>query len=110
ATLPALALLAEWCRGWFLTGFGWLSAGYSQTDSWLAGFAPVLGQHGMSLAVFVTAGALVTLVAGTRATRAIALAVVVAVWGAGALLARERWTEPAGDSFSVALAQGAVEQ
>ncbi len=109
-TLPALSLLAEWCRGWFLTGFGWLSSGYSQTDSWLAGYAPVLGQHGMSLAVFVTAGALVALVAGTRLVRAAALAIVAAVWGAGALLDRIEWTEPTGEPFTVALAQGAVEQ
>ena len=108
--LPALALLGEWWRGWFLTGFGWLSAGYSQTDSWLAGFAPVLGQHGMSLAVFLTAGALVTLVAGTRVSRGVALGVLVVVWGAGGLLTRESWTEPVGEVLSVALAQGAVEQ
>ena len=30
-TLPALFVLCEWTRGWMFTGFGWLSAGYSQT-------------------------------------------------------------------------------
>jgi apolipoprotein N-acyltransferase len=58
-TLPALFVLCEWARGWMFTGFGWLSAGYSQTSSWLMGYAPVLGIHGMSWAVLVTAGALV---------------------------------------------------
>jgi len=38
--LPASWLLIEWWRGWFLSGFSWLSLGYSQTDTWLAGFAP----------------------------------------------------------------------
>ena len=38
--LPAAWLLVEWWRGWFLSGFSWLSLGYSQSDTWLAGFAP----------------------------------------------------------------------
>src|ERR1700720_4865906 len=41
--LPAGWLLIEWWRGWFLSGFSWLSLGYSQTDTWLAGFAPARG-------------------------------------------------------------------
>ncbi len=43
-TLPALFVLCEWARGWMFTGFGWLSAGYSQTSSWLMGYAPLLGR------------------------------------------------------------------
>ena len=39
--LPALFVLTEWMRGWMFSGFGWLSAGYSQTDSWLMGLAPI---------------------------------------------------------------------
>jgi apolipoprotein N-acyltransferase len=69
-TLPALFVLCEWARGWMFTGFGWLSAGYSQTSSWLMGYAPVLGLHGMSWAVLVTAGALVVLVEAATAARA----------------------------------------
>ena len=61
--LPAVFGLAEWLRGWLFTGFGWLSAGYSQTDTWLAGYAPVLGLPGVSLAVLFTAGGLMTVVA-----------------------------------------------
>ncbi|MGA7825312.1 MAG: hypothetical protein WCA14_14075, partial [Steroidobacteraceae bacterium] len=55
--LPAAWLLIEWWRGWFLGGFAWLSLGYSQTDSWLAGLAPVLGVYGLSAALLVGAGA-----------------------------------------------------
>ncbi len=69
-TLPALFVLCEWARGWMFTGFGWLSAGYSQTNSWLMGYAPVLGLHGMSWAVLVTAGALVVLFETARAAQA----------------------------------------
>jgi apolipoprotein N-acyltransferase len=47
---PALWVLAECLRAWAFTGFPWLSAGYSQTPpSPLAGYAPLLGVHGVSL-------------------------------------------------------------
>src|SRR5262249_29204298 len=59
--IPAAWLLIEWWRGWFLSGFAWLSLGYSQTDTWLAGLAPVLGVYGLSAILLVNAGALVSL-------------------------------------------------
>jgi apolipoprotein N-acyltransferase len=108
--LPALWVLVEWCRGWFLTGFGWLAAGYSQTDSWLVGYAPVFGIHAMSWAVLVTAGALLTLVYGPNLRRRIALGVLIAVWGLGWLLTDHRWTNPKAELLTVALLQGAVPQ
>lgn len=108
--LPALFVLTEWLRGWFFTGFGWLSAGYSQTDTWLMGLAPVFGLNGMSWAVLLSAGALVALVAGTSQTRARALVALVVVWGGAWAVADVRWTAPTGRVISVALVQGAVPQ
>jgi apolipoprotein N-acyltransferase len=46
--LPALWLITEWCRGWFLTGFPWLNIGASQTDNVMANFAPVFGVYGIT--------------------------------------------------------------
>jgi apolipoprotein N-acyltransferase len=108
--LPAAWVLVEWFRGWFLSGFPWLALGYAHLDTPLAGFAPVLGFYGVSLASAVSAGAVVTLLLGTRVARVAAAVAVVALWGAGFLLARHEWTAPRGTSLTVALVQGAVPQ
>ncbi len=108
--LPGLFVLTEWLRGWLFTGFGWLSAGYSQTDSWLMGLAPVVGVNGMSWAVMLSAGALVALVAGSSRTRARALVALIVLWGGAWAIADLRWTAPTGRVISVALVQGAVPQ
>lgn len=57
-TLPALWVLFEWIKSWLFTGFPWLSLGYSQTDTWLGGFAPVAGVYGVSW-VLISAVAMV---------------------------------------------------
>ncbi|HEY5665820.1 MAG TPA: apolipoprotein N-acyltransferase [Gammaproteobacteria bacterium] len=110
ATLPALMVVAEWVRSWALTGFGWLAPAYSQTESWLLGFAPVLGVLGVSWAVFLIAGALATAFEGDRRARLAAAAVVVVVFAGGLLTQQIAWTEPKADQISVALTQGAVPQ
>jgi apolipoprotein N-acyltransferase len=107
---PAAWLLMEWWRGWFLSGFSWLSLGYSQTDSWLAGFAPLVGVYGLSALLLVCAGALVTLVLGTRSQRRIAVIVLALPWLVGAALYGHLWTQPAGAPVSVAVVQGAIPQ
>ena len=108
--IPAAWLLIEWFRSWFLTGFGWLALGYSQTDTWLAAFAPVVGQYGIGLLVLLLAGALTTLVLGTPRERMTAGAVFVAVWAAGFALRGIEWTQPTERTLTVAVAQGAVPQ
>jgi apolipoprotein N-acyltransferase len=114
AGLPALWWLLEWLRGWFLSGFGWLSLGYSQTDTWLAGFAPVGGAHLISLLLAAMAAALVMLwrtwPAGGVRRRALPLAVLVLPWPLGAALDRIDWTRPAGAPVEVAVVQGAIPQ
>ena len=62
---PAGWVLVEWVRGWFLSGFPWMSMGYGQIDSTLANFAPLLGVYGVSFLVVLSATALAA-VAGHR--------------------------------------------
>jgi apolipoprotein N-acyltransferase len=108
--VPAAWLLIEWWRGWFLSGFSWLSLGYSQTDTWLASLAPVGGVYALSAALLLGAGALTTGVVGCNRLRLIAAVLGIAPWLAASFLQHVQWTQPSGPAVSVAVIQGAVPQ
>lgn len=108
--LPALWVVVEWLRGWVLSGFPWLALGYSQIDSWLAGYAPLGGVYFLSLLVAVSAGAIFLLLRGRQLERVIAAGVLVAIWGGGAALDGREWTERADGELTVSLVQGAISQ
>ena len=107
--VPALWLLIEWLRGWLLSGFPWLTLGYSQTDTWLAGLAPVIGVYGLSACLLLGSGALLQLWLGSTRGRLLAAIVLLAPWLAGLALLRSEWTV-AGSPVSVAIVQGAIPQ
>jgi apolipoprotein N-acyltransferase len=109
--MPAAWLLIEWWRGWFLGGFAWLSLGYSQSDTWLAGLAPIVGVYGLSAALLLGAGAVAWLLGGARGRlRAAALIALALPWPVGLALRGISWTHPAGAPVSVAIVQGAIPQ
>jgi apolipoprotein N-acyltransferase len=108
--IPGAWLLVEWWRGWFLSGFGWLSLGYAHTDNWLGALAPVIGQYGLGLLTLVMAGVLVTLLQGTSRERIVAGATFVIIWAVAFSLRGIEWTQPFGRPIEVAVVQGAVPQ
>ncbi len=108
--LPAAIVLLEWFRGWFLSGFPWLAVGYTQTDTWLAGLAPLGGVYTVSLAVTLCAGAVAALVLGDRRTRIVAASVIAGLWLVGFAFHGREWTQTVGTPISVAIVQGAVPQ
>ena len=108
--LPGAWLLIEWWRGWFLSGFPWLSLGYSQSDTWLAAWAPVLGVYGISALLLLMSGALLTLWRGRGRSRALAVAVLALPWLVASGLQRVDWTRVSGPAVTVAIVQGAVPQ
>jgi len=105
---PAAWAIVEWLRGWVLTGFPWLSLGYSQVDSPLAGWMPVIGVYGVSLLVALTAALLLAATGARWRWPAVALAVLP--WVGGALLGQHHWTTPDGADLTVTLVQGGVSQ
>ena len=109
--MPGLWVLLEWVRGTIFTGFPWLTLGYAHSDSPLAGYAPLFGVYGVSLLASVSAGLLAIMVMarwsmpGKRA-----FVVLVVLWSGGTALRAVEWTQPNGESFSVALLQGNIPQ
>ena len=110
--LPGAWVVTEWIRGWLFTGFPWLGIGYSQADdSPLAGIAPVLGSHGVALALVASAGlARHAFAAGWRPPRWLPLGALALVWVAAGALRTIAWTTPAGAPLRVSLLQGNVAQ
>ena len=89
--IPAAWLLIEWFRSWFLSGFGSLAVGYSQTDTWLGHLAPVTGQYGIPLLALVIPAALVDTGAGiARRERIVAGTTHAVAVGRGIRCERDR--------------------
>ena len=106
---PTLWIATEWLRGWLFTGFPWLEVGYSQVDSPLAGFAPLLGGYGVGwLTAF--SGAMLLAVGERRPVAWRWLGAVGLLWLLGFGLKFVSWSKPAGEAFQVALLQGNVPQ
>jgi apolipoprotein N-acyltransferase len=114
ALAAAAWTIAEWLRGWLLSGFGWLSIGYAQLGAPLAGFAPYGGVFLVSLAL---AGAAALLVHATQALEArrklgvaAAVAAIVVLCVIGKASSTIEWSRPAGGPLAVSLVQGNIEQ
>ena len=105
--LPAFWFGLEWLRGWILTGLPWLSLGYSQIDSPLAGYAPLVGVYGISAVCMLLAVALYRLLHGRRY---LMLAPLLLLPLAGFALQFIAWTEAQGEGLRVTVVQGNIPQ
>ena len=110
-TFPAVWVLAEWSKTWFLSGFPWLWAGYGFIDTPLAPLAPVIGVLGISFVVALTAVCLRLLMQRHNARRWQPVLVLVVLWGGSYALGFKHWTHPnLKKPLKVALLQGEIAQ
>ena len=107
---PAVWVAVEWLRGWFLSGFPWMSLGYSQIDSPLAGFAPILGVYGLSGMLVLSATALFVAAVSSQRLRITAAVFAVLPWIAGAALMQSVWTERTASDVRITIVQGGISQ
>lgn len=105
--LPLLWFAFEWLKGWILTGFPWLSLGYSQVDSPLHGFAPFIGVYGLSAVCVLLSVALIRVV---RNRQYLHIALVVLIPGLAISIQNIDWTEPQSTPLRVTIVQGNIPQ
>ena len=114
--LPAALTLCEWLRGWVFTGFPWIAPGYAHTDGPLAGFAPVLGVHGLTFVATLAASLLAHALSDAIDRKPLVGAALKPMTGLAALLAcgfgltSVEWTQTAGQPLGVTLLQGNIPQ
>ncbi len=107
---PFLWVIAEWTRGWAFTGFPWLNAGTSQTDSLLASLIPVFGDYGVSLLVALVATSIVIIFIGRRLQKLFATAFIIISAVSASLLGTMQWSKPVDEAMDVVLLQAAIPQ
>ncbi|MFJ5483718.1 apolipoprotein N-acyltransferase [Pectobacterium actinidiae] len=95
----------EWLRSILFSGFPWLNIGYAHVDGPLAGWAPLVGVHGMALlAAFVAA-----VLAAPRLTPTTVAAALLPLLAGSSLIPIE-WSRPYGEPLHVRLVQGNIDQ
>ena len=105
--LPLFWFGMEWFKGWFFTGLPWLSLGYSQTPSPLAGFAPLVGVYGIGALCLAMAVALFLLLRDKRYPMLAPLLLIPLLgWG----LQQVEWTESLEQPLRVTMVQGNIPQ
>ncbi len=110
ALFPTLWVINEALRSWVLTGFPWLFLGYTQLNTPLRNYAPIIGVYGLSFLVALLSGALVLLFKAERKQKYRALLCITLVILGGLGLAKFKFTQAEAKRISVSLIQGNIPQ
>jgi apolipoprotein N-acyltransferase len=108
----ALWVLFEWLRSWLLTGFPWLYLGYAHVDTWISGWAPLIGVYGLSFICALT-GSCLYLIWRVRELGSVLTYVFLVglMWMSGNQLKPMEWVAPAlSEPLSVAIYQPNIAQ
>lgn len=105
---PAMWLVSEYLRGVFLTGFPWLSLGYTQINSPLRSLVPIIGEFGITCVILLACVALVQLLKTKNYKLPSTVLTLIILF---TVLAHQySWVSVKNKSVNVALVQGNIEQ
>lgn len=108
---PLLWVLFEALRGVLFTGFPWLFLGYSQIDSPLGNFAPVIGVYGISLlTVFCSAILASFFIYQNKKLLLLPVLLLVTIFYGAFKINNYHWTTVSKNPISVAIIQGNIRQ
>ena len=109
-TAGLIWVAVEYLRGyWLLNGFPWLQIAYSQLQTPLAGYAPVVGVYGTGFLLVVSA-CLVFECWRHNTFRLPGVLVLTVIWATGWGLQHVQWTHAIGEPITVTLVQGNIDQ
>jgi apolipoprotein N-acyltransferase len=109
AVFASSLVLGEWLRSLGFAELTSLSMGYALVDTWLAGYAPVIGVYGLSALAFAISG-LSVLCLRHRKTFWPPVAVICLILASGAILRDVDWVQPYGMPLRYRLVQSDVAQ
>ena len=115
-TLPLFWLVLEFARAHFMTGFPWLSIGYSQLHGPLSGWIPLIGEIGVSailILITVNLGLMLNQFqtnkrVASNQRKAVFVGLILCV--SGVVLDKVDWTQESGQVKRVTMVQGNIEQ
>ena len=113
---PSLWTLSELIRGSLFTGFPWLLLGYTQTFTFLSGYAKCFSVFGLSWIVAFLSGLLILIFHSLRQKKytsrlLVALILFGLIVGGGAILHHQKFVKAVpGPALKVALVQGDIPQ
>lgn len=106
--MPLVWVFAEWVRSSLFGGFPFLLMGVSHLNTWLDGYAPLLGVLGVSWMVALSAGLLVWLY---QARNWLPTSLIFGiVWVSASYLKTVDWVTPVAQPVDIALVQGNIAQ
>ncbi len=122
--IPLLWILIEYFRGyWLLNGFPWLQIAYSQLETPLAGYIPIIGVYGTGFVVALTASIITDIILPSTRTYSSCnfrlgqlkhplqyLFILATLWTLGGLLRHQTWTYEIGQPLSISMVQGNISQ
>ena len=110
-SLPLIWLFFEWLRSWVFTGFPWLYAGYSQTETILFNYAPIVGIYGLGFMVSFISSIIAHLFFYKKYYSLNRLWVLPIIIIAIAIyLDRIEWTKQHGTPIKITMIQGNISQ